>query len=350
MQHPDARQTNPYPGTPQSDMTQPDTATPSHIMHPDMRQSDTTQPGAATHTATTQPDTATSSHIMHPGTRQSVGLQGMRQSNAMHPGTLPCDTPRRDRSDAAVTGRIHSLETFGTMDGPGIRFVLFLQGCALRCRYCHNPDTWDASAGRLMSVEQVLAEIEPYLDYYWQSGGGLTVSGGEPTQQAPFVAALLREAKRRFNLHTAIDSSGFCEPAHAEACGLLDAVDLVLLDLKMMDAARHEDLTSQPNDRILRFARHLSDTGRKMWIRHVLIPGITDRREDLLALGRFIGSLRGVEKFELLPYHRMGVYKWQQLGLPYSLGGVQEPTQREIERAKQIIEEGRKEAEMVCPA
>jgi len=255
------------------------------------------------------------------------------------------DKQHRDRSDNSVKGRVHSLETFGTMDGPGIRFVLFLQGCALRCRYCHNPDTWDMSAGREMSVGEALAEIEPYLDYYWQSGGGITISGGEPTLQAPFVAALLREAKSRFGLHTAIDSSGFCEPAHAEACGLLDATDLVLLDLKLMDAARHEDLTSRPNDRILRFARHLSDTGRRMWIRHVLIPGVTDRREDLLALGRFIGSLRGVEKFELLPYHRMGVYKWRQLGLPYPLDGVREPTEREIERAKAVIEEGRREAE-----
>lgn len=250
----------------------------------------------------------------------------------------------QDRLDTAATGRVHSIETFGTMDGPGIRFVLFLQGCALRCRYCHNPDTWDTSAGREMEVEAVLAEIEPYLDYYRQSGGGITISGGEPTLQAPFVAALLREAKHRYGLHTAIDSSGFCEPAHAEACGLLDAVDLVLLDLKMMDAARHEDLTTQPNERILRFARHLSDTGRRMWIRHVLIPGVTDRREDLLALGRFIGTLRGVDKLELLPYHRMGVYKWQQLGIPYTLEGVQEPTQREIERAKRMIEEGRREA------
>jgi len=192
------------------------------------------------------------------------------------------------------------------MDGPGIRFVLFLQGCALRCRFCHNPDTWDTSGGREMRVEDVVAEIEPYVNCYRRSGGGITVSGGEPTLQAPFVAALFREVKTRFGLHTAIDSSGFCEPAHAEHCGLLDATDLVLLDLKMMDSARHQDLTTQPNDRILRFARHLSDTGRTMWIRHVLIPGVTDSRDDLLALGRFMGTLAGVEKFELLPYHRMG--------------------------------------------
>jgi pyruvate formate lyase activating enzyme len=270
--------------------------------------------------------------------------QDMPHQDMPHQAAPHQDNPRRDRPDSGLIGRVHSLETFGTMDGPGIRFVLFLQGCPLRCWYCHNPDTWDPSAGREMSVEAVLAEIEPYLDYYWQSGGGITISGGEPALQAPFVAALLREAKRRFFLHTAIDTSGFCDPLRAEACGLLDTVDLVLLDLKLMDAARHEDLTGQPNDRILRFARHLSDTGRRMWIRHVLIPGVTDRREDLLALGRFLGTLRGVEKFELLPYHRMGVYKWQQLGIPYTLEGVREPAPQEIERAKRLIDEGRREA------
>src|SRR5690606_14273012 len=147
--------------------------------------------------------------------------------------------------------------------------------------------------------------------------------------------------KQRFGLHTALDSSGFCDPAHAESTGLLDAADLVLLDIKQMNGSRHEALTSQPNDRILRFARHLSDRGSKMWIRHVLVPGVTDGYDDLLELGRFIGSLSGVEKFELLPYHRMGVYKWQELGIPYPLEGVQPPEEQEIARARRIVEQGR---------
>ncbi|MBD2845549.1 pyruvate formate lyase-activating protein [Paenibacillus sp. IB182496] len=245
--------------------------------------------------------------------------------------------------DTEAKGRVHSLDTFGTVDGPGIRFVLFLQGCALRCQYCHNPDTWDTTKGKPMTVADVLAEIEPYVAYYKLSGGGLTVTGGEPTLQAPFVAALFREVKRQFGLKTALDSSGFCEPSHADASGLLDATDLVLLDLKQMNAGRHEALTTQSNERILRFARHLSDKGTRIWIRHVLVPGVTDSYEDLLALGRFVGTLNRVERVELLPYHRMGVYKWQQLGLDYALDGVPTPADPEVARARRIIESGRAE-------
>lgn len=235
-------------------------------------------------------------------------------------------------------GRIHSLDTFGTVDGPGIRFVLFLQGCALRCAYCHNPDSWDAQAGTEMTVEQVLAEIEPYVDYYRSSGGGITVTGGEPTLQAPFVAELFRECKARFGLHTALDSSGFCEPSHAD--DLLAVTDLVLLDLKMMDRAAHIALTSQPNDRIVAFARHLSDKGVRMWIRRVIVPGVTDGEAELRELRRFIDGLKGVDKVEVLPYHRMGVYKWQQLGLAYPLDGIVEPSEGEVRRAKRLLIDG----------
>jgi len=239
------------------------------------------------------------------------------------------------------TGRIHSLETFGTVDGPGIRFVLFLQGCALQCRYCHNPDSWDTQAGELRTVDDILKEIEPYIEYYRRSGGGITVTGGEPTLQAPFVAELFQACKEKWGLHTAIDSSGFCEPSHAEA--LLNATDLVLLDLKQMDSAEHKELTSQPNERILRFAKHLSDRGTKMWIRRVLIPGWTDGADELLELGRFVGGLDGVEKIEVLPYHRMGVYKWHQLGKDYPLEGVLEPGPDEVARANRLLEQGMKE-------
>ncbi|MEI7025036.1 pyruvate formate-lyase-activating protein [Paenibacillus sp. y28] len=236
-----------------------------------------------------------------------------------------------------MKGRIHSIDTFGTVDGPGIRFVLFMQGCALQCGFCHNPDTWDTAGGRQVSVEDIIAELEPYLPYYERSGGGITVTGGEPTLQAPFIAQLFHEIKSRFGLHTTIDSSGFCDPEHAKA--LLDVTDLVLLDLKQMNRSKHEALTSQPNDRILRFARYLSERGQKLWIRHVLVPGITDSYEDLHALGRFIGGLNGVDKIELLPYHRMGVYKWQQLNKTYPLEGVPTPSEREVERAQRIIME-----------
>ncbi|WP_035155596.1 pyruvate formate-lyase-activating protein [Cohnella thermotolerans] len=237
-------------------------------------------------------------------------------------------------------GRIHSMDTCGTVDGPGIRFVLFMQGCALQCAYCHNPDTWNTDGGRPMSVEQVLAEIEPYVPYYVRSGGGLTVTGGEPTLQAPFVARLFAECKRRWGLHTALDSSGFCDPRHAEE--LLDATDLVLLDLKLMDRQRHIELTGQPNDRILAFARRLAERETPVWIRRVLVPGITDDAADLSELGRFIERLGNVRKLELLPYHRMGVYKWAELGRAYPLDGVRAADEKDAERAAAIVEAARR--------
>lgn len=241
-----------------------------------------------------------------------------------------------------MTGRIHSYETFGTLDGPGIRFVLFMQGCPLRCQFCHNPDSWDIRAGKLVTLEDVLAEIEPYVSYYKPQGGGLTVSGGEPLVQAPFVTRLFREVKRRFGLTTALDTSGMCESAQADP--VLDLTDLVLLDLKAMNADLHKELTGQPRDRILRFAQYLSERGQKMWIRRVLIPGVTDSARELLSLGRFIGKLNGVEKVEVLPYHRMGVYKWEQLGMAYPLEGIQTPTDKEMTRAYRLIEQGMAEA------
>ncbi|AJY75397.1 pyruvate formate-lyase-activating protein [Paenibacillus beijingensis] len=244
-----------------------------------------------------------------------------------------------------MKGRIHSIETFGTVDGPGIRFVLFMQGCALRCAYCHNPDTWDTGEGKLVDVDEILSEIEPYVPYYRTSGGGITVTGGEPTLQAPFVAALFMACKERWGLHTALDSSGFCEPEHAEE--LIAATDLVLLDLKHTDRTKHTVLTSQPNDRILRFARWLAERKQPVWIRHVLVPGLTDHYTDLIALGQLIGEFSNVEKFELLPYHRMGVYKWQQLGRAYPLEGVREPSAEQIKRAHALIERGRLSSQTV---
>lgn len=247
--------------------------------------------------------------------------------------------PNLNTDDLGVKGRIHSIETFGTVDGPGIRFVLFMQGCALRCQYCHNPDSWDTQAGQHVEVRDVIAEIEPYINYYKMSGGGITVTGGEPSLQAGFVSALFRECKRRWGLHTALDSSGFCEPSHAGE--LIDATDLVLLDLKQMNPERHEQLTSRPYERIHRFARFLSDRRQPMWIRHVVIPEVTYRAEDLDQLGRFIGTLHGVEKVELLAYHRMGVYKWKQLGLDYPLEGISTPSDDQMSRARHIVETAR---------
>lgn len=246
-----------------------------------------------------------------------------------------------------VNGHIHSLETFGTVDGPGIRFVLFMQGCLLKCQYCHNPDTWALDGGKEMTLEEVLAEIEPYLSYYRSSGGGLTISGGEPTLQAHFVAEIFKEVKRRWGLHTTLDSNGFNEPDRIH--DLLDHTDLVLLDLKHIDDEKHIKLTGKSNERTLKTAKWLSEQGRKMWIRHVYVPGIHNEEEDLLNLGRFIGTLNGVEKFEILPYHQMGIYKWEALGKVYPLEGVPSPSEEEVERAYRLIEQGRQEtAGMAC--
>ncbi len=239
----------------------------------------------------------------------------------------------------SMKGRIHSIETFGTVDGPGIRFVLFLQGCALQCQFCHNADTWDTGGGKVMEVEEILAEIESYLPYYRSSNGGITVTGGEPTLQAHFVAELFKACKSRFQLHTTLDSSGFCEIDNVQ--DLMDVTDLVLLDLKIIDREKHIRLTSQPNDRILKTAKWLSDHDKKMWIRHVLIPGVTDAEEDLRKLGEFMGTLKGIEKFEILPYHQMGVYKWEMLGREYPLKGVESPTEEEVQRAYAIVNEAR---------
>lgn len=238
-----------------------------------------------------------------------------------------------------MNARVHSLETFGTVDGPGIRFVLFLQGCAMQCLYCHNPDTWDAHAGRMMTVEEVLLEIEPYVDYYRRSGGGVTVTGGEPCLQAAFVTELFTLIKRRWNLHTALDTSGFCNPEWVE--DLLAVTDLVLLDLKSMDAERHLALTAQSNDRALAMAETCSERGVSMWIRHVLVPGWTDDEADLRALGKFVETLGHVEKVEVLPYHQMGVSKWAQLGKKYPLDGVEPPSADALERAYALIKSGK---------
>lgn len=245
---------------------------------------------------------------------------------------------------SVTKGRIHSLETFGTVDGPGIRFVLFMQGCALRCLYCHNPDTWNKGEGREVTVEEILSEIEPYIPYYSRSEGGLTVSGGEPTLQAPFVAELFREVKERWNLHTALDSSGFCDPA--DAGELMKYTDLVLLDLKEMDAERHEALTSRSNERIHRFAHYLNEIGKPVWARFVLVPGLTDSEDNLTRLGAFIEPMKNIEKLEILPYHRLGVYKWETLGLDYKLKDVPEATQDDVARAEKWVEEGRKQVRL----
>lgn len=238
-----------------------------------------------------------------------------------------------------MTGYIHSYESFGAVDGPGIRFVVFMQGCPMRCLYCHNPDTWQAGAGRSASAEEVAADVLKYKNYL--RGGGVTVSGGEPLMQIEFVTELFGILKGE-GLHTALDTSGVTFRKDSAACvrrheELLQYTDLVLLDIKHIDDARHRLLTGHTNAHTLSFARYLSDSGKDMWIRHVLATDITDRDGYLYALRDFIDSLRTVKRVEVLPYHSMGEVKYQRLGMAYALHGAEPPPPDRVENARAIL-------------
>lgn len=238
-----------------------------------------------------------------------------------------------------MDGRIHSIETAGMVDGPGIRFVIFTQGCLLRCQFCHNPDTWNRTAGEVRSVASIMEEIKKYVPYMKRSGGGVTVSGGEPLLQQEFLLALFKECKK-LGIHTTIDSSGGCYSAGAgfqkTFQELLQYTDLVLVDLKQMNDEKHRVLTGVSNKHILAFAEQLSEAKVPVWIRHVLVPGKYEEK-DLRELHAFIATLQNVEKVEILPYHKLGVYKWEQMGLDYPLKGVETPSEKEVARAKELL-------------
>lgn len=234
-----------------------------------------------------------------------------------------------------LTGKIHSIETFGTVDGPGIRYVIFLQGCHLRCKYCHNRDTWDTTVGTPKKVSELVQDIQKYSDYIKFSKGGVTVTGGEPLLQPKFLIALFAELKK-LGYHTALDTSGMF-PLTPEVKQVLSLTDLVLLDIKHIDDEKCKDLVGFSNKLELEFANYLSENGIKMWIRQVIIPGITDDENDLIRLKEFLQTLKTVEKIELNPYHTLGVYKWEDLGLEYPLKGVRQANNEDIERAKRIL-------------
>ena len=234
-----------------------------------------------------------------------------------------------------LTGKIHSIETFGTVDGPGIRYVIFLQGCHLRCKYCHNRDTWDTTIGTPKKVSELVQDIQKYSDYIKFSKGGVTVTGGEPLLQPKFLIALFTELKK-LGYHTALDTSGMF-PLTPEVKQVLSLTDLVLLDIKHIDDEKCKDLVGFSNILELEFANYLSENGIKMWIRQVIIPGITDDENDLIRLKEFLQTLKTVEKIELNPYHTLGVYKWEDLGLEYPLKGVRQANTEDIERAKRIL-------------
>jgi pyruvate formate lyase activating enzyme len=239
-----------------------------------------------------------------------------------------------------MLGNIHSIETLGTVDGPGIRYVVFTQGCLLRCQFCHNADTWEIGTGKQMSVSEIMDDLISYLPFIQSSGGGITVSGGEPLLQIPFLIDLFKECKK-IGIHTTIDSSGCCYSHSAsfqkQLKELMQYTDLILLDLKHINRKKHIKLTGMPNDHIIEFAEFLSENNIPVWIRHVLVPGVTDEQEDLEQLGDFIGTLKNVQKVEILPYHKLGVYKWEALGMEYPLKDVEPPSEEKVDQAYRIL-------------
>lgn len=234
-----------------------------------------------------------------------------------------------------ILGKIHSIETFGTLDGPGIRFVVFMQGCHLRCKYCHNRDTWNLNSGNLIEVQDLVNQILKYQNYIKPSGGGVTVTGGEPLLQVKFLIELFTELKK-LNFHTTIDTSGMVELTD-DIKKLLSLTDLVLLDIKHINPDKCKQLVGFSNEKELSFARYLSDNGIPIWIRQVIVPGFTDNEEDLIALKNFLSTLKTVKKVELLPYHSHGKFKWEQLGLKYELENVPDATTEDINRVKNIL-------------
>lgn len=233
-------------------------------------------------------------------------------------------------------GYIHSIETFGTVDGPGIRFVVFMQGCPLKCMYCHNRDTWNTNTGNETNIDDLVAEIKRYIPYMNSSGGGVTVSGGEPLLQSKFVCNLFKKLKN-LNIHTALDTAGSI-PINPDIEELLKFTDLVLLDIKHINDDKCKILTGFSNKNNLDFAKYLSTHNIPVWIRQVLVPGYTDDKKDLLKLKDFISNLSNVEKVELLPYHDLGKFKWKELGFEYPLANVPLATTENLERAKKILD------------
>lgn len=238
------------------------------------------------------------------------------------------------QNNQELMGRLHSIETFGTVDGPGIRVVLFFQGCPMRCQYCHNRDTWETSGGKLWGLDELKRFVLRFRPYMETSGGGVTATGGDPVLQHRFLARLFRELRKE-GVHTALDTSGFCD--YEEVKPLIDATDLVILDIKAVEPALHLRLTGQDNARILRFADKMREISKPVWLRHVLVPGLTDSEEELLAFRRIALSMPGAQRVELLPYHTMGRFKWEELGLEYPLSGVPEPTREDMTRAYRLL-------------
>ena len=239
----------------------------------------------------------------------------------------------------SIKGIIHSLESFGAADGPGVRFVVFLKGCDMLCKYCHNPDSWASAGGEEWTAEDLFNKVKKYKPY-WGKDGGITVSGGEPLLQIDFLIEFFKLAKKE-GIHTTIDTSGnpFTreEPFFSKFNELMKYTDLLLLDIKEINPERHFELTRQKNENILELAKYLSDIEKPVWIRHVLVPENSDFDEDLDALGEFIAGLKNVQRVDVLPYHTLGVFKWENLGIKYALEGISSPDDDRIENANRRL-------------
>ncbi|OOB80016.1 MAG: pyruvate formate-lyase 1-activating enzyme [Epulopiscium sp. Nele67-Bin001] len=233
-----------------------------------------------------------------------------------------------------MIGRVHSIETCGTVDGPGIRFILFMQGCPLRCQYCHNPDSWKATDGQEMDTNKLIKEIVKYKPYMNSSGGGITISGGEPLLQADFVADLFQKCKAE-GIHTCIDTSGFVKLD--KAAKVLDYTDLVLLDVKSFNPQVYKNVTGVELAPTLEFERILAERNIPVWLRYVLVPNLTDNLDDIEALAKYLTTLSNVERIDVLPFHKMGEFKWSELGYEYKLTDTQEPSAELVNTAKSIF-------------
>ncbi len=248
------------------------------------------------------------------------------------------ELPTRSVDAKHLLGRIHSFESFGTVDGPGTRFVVFLQGCLFRCKYCHNRDTWDLNEGKLYSVTEMLDEILPYIPFIDASGGGVTVTGGEPLLQKEFICVLFKLLRQQ-GIHTCLDTNGYVNLRDygKELDKLFERTNLVLLDLKQIDNDKHILLTEISNEKPLEFARYLNKINQPTWIRHVVVPGYSDDLEDIKRLADFVAPMKNVEKVELLPYHKLGKHKWESYGESYPLEGVEPPSKEKMRQIKEIF-------------
>ena len=243
--------------------------------------------------------------------------------------------------DKEIIGNIHSIETCGTVDGPGIRFVVFTKGCPMRCLYCHNPDTWEMNGGDKMTPTQIIDKYEGVKEF---CKGGITVTGGEPLLQADFVTELFKLARKN-NIHTALDTSGilFNREDKTKIDELLKYTDLVLLDIKHIDNDEHKKLTGHSNKNILDFAKYLSEINKPVWIRHVVVPQITFNESYLRELGKFLSGLKNIKALDILPYHNMAIPKYEALGIPYSLKDLPPLSKEDAIKARNLIFEEMKE-------